>query len=58
MKTLEQIQTIISQLDDSTFEKMTQAIDNYFEKGGALKLYNLAKKIGLTIDEIWEWENY
>lgn len=57
MKTLNEIMNIIEELDMETFNEMCKAINGYFEKGGALKLYNIGKKIGLTVDEIWEWEN-
>lgn len=57
MKTLNEIFEIIEKLDDNTFDEMCKALDSYFEKGGALRLYNVSRKIGLTVDEVWKWEN-
>ena len=57
MRKLDEIFEVVKNLDDEMFQKLCNALDGYYEKGGALRLHNVAKKIGLSVDEIWAWEN-
>ena len=50
MRKLNEIFEVVENLDDEMFQKLCDALDGYYEKGGALRLHNVAKKIGLSVD--------
>lgn len=63
MKTFEEITTIISNMDDKTFETINEAWFDMIMESGATRrnarrrfLYNI-KKVGLTEEEYDLWEN-
>lgn len=57
MKSLDEIFDIVNELSNELFDEMSIAIEQYFDFGYVAPLNRVSKKIGLTVDEIWEWEN-
>ena len=58
MKSFDEINEIISALDDTSFMIMRSAIAEYYDFGNSKRLEIFAEKNNLTIKEIFYWYNY